>query len=216
VMGGSGRGRGRGWTGKTSAPPGEEGASSDSGRGRLPAGAARRVRLVVLDVDGVLTDAGVYLGATTDGTRVELKRFDIQDGLGVRLLREAGIRVAIVSGRPSEATRLRAEELGIEDCIQEPGGLKLPALSALLQRRGIEWEEVAMLGDDLPDLPVMRKVGLPAAVGNAVAEVRKEAVFTTRRDGGRGAVREFARVLLEARGEWLERVEAYCAARSED
>lgn len=186
-----------------------------SGRERIPGVLAGQVRLVVFDVDGVLTDAGVYLGATAEGTPVEMKRFDIQDGLGIKLLREAGIEVALLSGRTSEATRIRSAELGIEECIQVDGAHKLPALRELMERTGVGWEEVAMLADDLPDLPVLRRVGLPAAVGNATTEVRKEVVFTTRRDGGRGAVREFARVLLESRGEWGERVEAYYAARSD-
>ena len=183
---------------------------------RIPEELARRIRLVVLDVDGVLTDAGVYLGATDAGTRVELKRFHIQDGLGIHLMRDAGLEVAFLSGRPSEATRLRAEELGVEECIQREGGMKIPALKDLLARLRLDWSQVAMLGDDLPDLPVLRRVGLPAGVGNAVPEVRKEVLFTTRTTGGRGAVREFARALLEARGEWNELVEAYCAARSAD
>lgn len=186
------------------------------GGARIPRALALRIRLVVLDVDGVLTDAGVYLGETQDGVAVEMKRFDIQDGLGIHLMRDAGLSVALLSGRPSRATSLRAEELGLDECIQESGGLKIPALKELLARTGVDWGEVAMLGDDLPDLPVLRRVGLPVAVGNAVPEVRKSALFTTRRDGGNGAVREFARVLLEARGEWEELVEAYCAARNGD
>jgi 3-deoxy-D-manno-octulosonate 8-phosphate phosphatase (KDO 8-P phosphatase) len=187
-----------------------------SGRERIPEAQARRIRLVVLDVDGVLTDAGVFVGATADGTPVELKRFNIQDGLGIHLLRDAGIQVAFLSGRPSEATRLRAVELGVAECIQVPGARKMGAMNELLERMGVGWDEVAMVGDDLPDLPVLRKVGLPVAVGNATPEVRKVARFTTRREGGWGAVREFARLLLEARGEWDQTVEAYCAARSED
>ncbi len=193
-----------------------EAPAGASGGHRIPPELARRIRLVVLDVDGVLTDAGVYLGATRDGTPVELKRFDIQDGLGVHLMRDAGIEVALLSGRPSEATRLRAEELGVEECIQRKGGMKIPALKDLLARLELDWSQVAMLGDDLPDLPVLRRVGLPAGVGNAVPEVRREVLFTTRKSGGDGAVREFARVLLEARGQWDELVEAYCVARSED
>jgi 3-deoxy-D-manno-octulosonate 8-phosphate phosphatase (KDO 8-P phosphatase) len=187
-----------------------------AGHERVPATVARRVRLVVLDVDGVLTDAGVYVGATAEGTPVELKRFDIQDGLGIRFLKAAGIQVALLSGRTSPATSLRGAELGIEECIQVPGANKLPALRELLERLEIDWDEVAMLGDDIPDLPVLRRVGLPAAVGNATPEVRREVTFTTRREGGRGAVREFARVLLEARGEWNHQVERYCAERSHD
>jgi 3-deoxy-D-manno-octulosonate 8-phosphate phosphatase (KDO 8-P phosphatase) len=173
------------------------------------------VRLLLLDVDGVLTDAGVYVGEGEDGRPVELKRFDIQDGVGILLLRESGIEVALVSGRVSPATTLRAEELGLE-CHQDAGAQKLPAVRGMLERKGLDWSQVAMLGDDLPDLAVLRRVGLPAAVGNAVEEVRREAVWVGRRSGGRGAVREFARALLDARGEWEQAVEAYVAARSSE
>lgn len=206
--------------GKRDTADGQGGAveapSRASSRERIPEALARRIRVVILDVDGVLTDAGVFLGSTTAGVEVEMKRFDIQDGLGIRLLQDAGIQVALLSGRPSRATELRAQELGIQECVQVPGARKLGALRELLVRLEADWPEVAMMGDDLADLPVLRKVGLPVAVGNAVPEVRRDALFTTRRDGGSGAVREFARLLLEARGEWHERVEAYCAARSED
>jgi len=185
-----------------------------SGRERIPHERARRIRLVVLDVDGVLTDGGVYVGESQDGSPVELKRFHIQDGLAIRFLREAGIQVALLSGRPSPATRLRAEELGIDECLQTEAGMKMPAMLGLMERLEVEWEEVAMLGDDLPDLPILRRVGIPAAVGNAVMEVRREVLFTTRREGGEGAVREFARLLLEARGEWETLVDAYCEVRA--
>ncbi len=170
---------------------------------------------MILDVDGVLTDAGVYMGVDGDGRPLEFKRFDIQDGLGIHLLRDAGIEVALVSGRVSDATTARARELGIRECHQVPGARKLPAVREVMDRLGIDWSQVAMVADDLPDLPVFRKVGLPVAVGNAVPEVRHEATWTTRREGGRGAVREFARALLEARGTWNALVEAYCAARSD-
>ncbi|TVR63871.1 MAG: HAD-IIIA family hydrolase [Gemmatimonadales bacterium] len=187
-----------------------------SGRERIPHALAQRIRLVVLDVDGVLTDGGVYLGETGEGSPVELKRFHIQDGLGIRFLRQAGIQVALLSGRPSPATRLRAEEWGLDECIQTEAGVKMPAMQALMRRMEVTWDEVAMLGDDLPDLPILRKVAIPAAVGNAVTEVRREVLFTTRREGGQGAVREFARLLLEARGEWESLVNAYCTERSEE
>jgi 3-deoxy-D-manno-octulosonate 8-phosphate phosphatase (KDO 8-P phosphatase) len=180
----------------------------------IPGELARAVRLVLLDVDGVLTDAGVYVGEVDGGSPIELKRFDIQDGLGIRLLRESGIRVALVSGRVSAATALRARELGLEECHQDGEARKLPVVQGLLTRHGLEWSQVAMLADDLPDLPVLRRVGLPAAVGNAVEEVRREAVWIGRRSGGRGAVREFAHALLGARGQWDRAVEAYVAARS--
>ena len=174
---------------------------------------ARRVRLVALDVDGVLTDGGIYLGASDAGERVELKRFEITDGLGIRLLQDAGVRVAIITGRESHSVRLRAAELGIEECHQDPSAAKLPIMRKLLERLGIAWEAAAFVGDDLPDLPVLRRVGLPAAVGNAVPEVRAAARWVAERRGGAGAVREFAEALLQARGEWEATVERYVAAR---
>ena len=182
----------------------------------MPRDLARAVGLVLFDVDGVLTDAGVYVGELEGGSPIELKRFDIQDGIGIRLLRESGIRVALVSGRVSAATALRARELGLEECYQDGEARKLPVVRGLLARHGLDWSQVAMLGDDLPDIPVLRRVGLPAAVGNAVEEVRREAVWIGRRTGGRGAVREFAQALLEARGEWDRAVEAYVAERSSE
>jgi 3-deoxy-D-manno-octulosonate 8-phosphate phosphatase (KDO 8-P phosphatase) len=182
----------------------------------LPGAVARRVRLVVFDVDGVLTDAGVYLGARNDGTALELKRFDIQDGLGMKFLQEAGLVVAMVSGRLSRATELRARELGIAECHQDAGADKLPILERLLERHGFVWSEVAMLADDLPDLAVLTRVGLPAAVANAQPEVLERAVWVSQRPGGRGAAREFCRALLLARGEWDARVAAYLEARGGD
>ena len=169
---------------------------------------ARRIRLVVLDVDGVLTDNGIWVGPVA-GERVELKRFDIQDGLGVVLLRTAEIPVVWLSGRHSEATALRAHELRIEELLQVSGPRKLEALGELLARRGIEWEEVAYAGDDLADLQVLRRVGLPIAVPNAVPEVRAVAAFVTRAPGGHGAVREMVEALLKARGVWAEMLERH-------
>jgi len=173
---------------------------------------ARRVRLLVLDVDGVLTDNGVYIGAS-QGERIELKRFDIQDGLGLALLRGTGIGVAIVSGRVSEATALRAAELRIEDVVQDGGARKVPAVAALIEKRGVAWDEVAFVGDDLADVPVMRRVGLPIAVANAVDEVKAIAAYVTEAGGGRGAVREAVTALLRARDEYEAAVDRYLAER---
>jgi 3-deoxy-D-manno-octulosonate 8-phosphate phosphatase (KDO 8-P phosphatase) len=169
---------------------------------------AGRIRLLGLDVDGVLTDNGIFLGPV-DGRPVELKRFDIQDGLGHVLLRSAGLPVVWVSGRHSEATALRARELEIDELLQVPGPRKLEAVGDLLQRRSIGWEEVAFVGDDLADLQVLRRVGLPIAVANAVAEVKAVASFVTRAPGGHGAVREVVEALLRARGVWPEMLERY-------
>ena len=182
----------------------------------LAATLARQIRLVALDVDGVLTDGGLYIGASATGARVESKRFDIMDGLGIRLLQEAGVQVAIVTGRVSHAVRIRADELAITECHQDHTAAKLPIMSAMLERLGIAWNETAFVGDDLPDLPVLRRVGLPVAVANAVSEVRAEARWVTTRSGGHGAVRELAEALLRARGEWSRSVERYLAARGED
>lgn len=179
----------------------------------IAADTARAIRLVMLDVDGVLTDGGIYLGATDAGDRVETKRFEITDGLGIHLLRKAGIEVAIITGRESHAVRLRAEELGIVECHQDRTARKLPIAERLLQKLGIGWSEAAFVGDDLPDLPVLKRVGLPVAVGNASPEVRALAGWTATRTGGHGAVREFAEALLRARGEWEANVEAYVRER---
>jgi 3-deoxy-D-manno-octulosonate 8-phosphate phosphatase (KDO 8-P phosphatase) len=179
----------------------------------FPVDRAKRVRLVVLDVDGVLTDAGVYMGRLADGTEVELKRFDIQDGIGIKLLQRAGVTVAIVSGRLSEATTMRARELGIEECLQDSTAQKLSMMKALMERHRVAWEEVAMMADDLPDLPVFARVGLPVAVANAQPEAAQMAVWCTRALGGRGAVREFCRELLLARGQWEAVVTQYLEER---
>ncbi|MGE0442967.1 MAG: KdsC family phosphatase [Gemmatimonadales bacterium] len=175
---------------------------------------ARRIRLLALDVDGVLTDNGLFLGPV-DGQRVELKRFDIQDGLGMALLRHSPIEVAWVSGRVSVATTLRAEELKIRTVIQDGGARKLPAMTGLLEEKGLDWAEVAFVGDDLADLPVMARAGLPIAVANAVPEIKAVARWTTSRSGGHGAVREVIEALLAARGEWDAAVARYRAERGD-
>jgi 3-deoxy-D-manno-octulosonate 8-phosphate phosphatase (KDO 8-P phosphatase) len=169
---------------------------------------ARRIRLLALDVDGVLTDNGIYVGPI-DGQAVELKRFDIQDGLGQVLLRTAEIPVVWVSGRHSEATAVRARELRVKEVLQVAGPRKVEALGALLERWGIAWADTAFVGDDLADLPVLRRVGLPVAVANAVEEVKAVAAYVTRARGGHGAVREVVEALLKARGVWGELLERY-------
>jgi len=174
---------------------------------------ARRIRLIGIDVDGVLTDGGIYLGAV-DGTPLEFKRYDIQDGLGIYFLRKAGIRVAIITGRVSDSVRLRAAELGIDDVAQDAYARKLPAFRRILERHGVTAEEAAFLGDDYTDMSVLRVVGLPVAVANAVPEILKVCRLHLTRSGGRGAIREFAEILLRARGEWDALAEAYVAERS--
>lgn len=174
---------------------------------------ARTIRLVGIDVDGVMTDGGIYLGSV-NGTPLEFKRYEIQDGLGISLLKQAGLHVAIVTGRVSDSVRLRAAELGVEDLSQHPDGFKLGGFLAIAERRGIPLAETAFIGDDFPDLSILRTVGLPVCVGNAVPEIRRECRVHLEREGGRGAIREFAEKLLKARGDWESTWQAYVAARS--
>jgi len=181
----------------------------------LDPAAARRVRIMAFDVDGVLTDNAVFLGVV-NGTRAEFKRFDIQDGLGMSILRRRGILLAWVSGRFSEATELRARELDIPELVQDSSARKVPAMEAMLARHAISWDEVAFVGDDLADLPVLRRVGVPIAVANAVPEVKAVASFVTAARGGQGAVREAIEALLRARGEWEAGVRQYLEDRGED
>ena len=174
---------------------------------------ARRIKFVGLDVDGVLTDGGVFLG-TAGEQPLEFKRYDIQDGLGIALLRKAGIKLGIVTGRVSEGVAMRARELGIDDVSQDASAHKVLPFMEMLKRHGIPPADAAFLGDDFPDLPVLKEVGLPVAVGNAVPEIRAIAKLRLTRNGGFGAVREFAELLLKARGEWKSVSEAYVAERS--
>jgi 3-deoxy-D-manno-octulosonate 8-phosphate phosphatase (KDO 8-P phosphatase) len=174
---------------------------------------ARRLKLVGFDVDGVLTDGGLYVGRAADHT-VELKRFDIQDGLGIKLLRDAHLVVVFASARRSEATELRARELKVDELVQD--NHKLPAFTALLERRGVAWDEAAFVGDDLPDVPILTRVALPIAVANAVPEVRAVTRHVTAAAGGHGAVREVAELILRARGAWDDLVHEYLAERGDD
>jgi 3-deoxy-D-manno-octulosonate 8-phosphate phosphatase (KDO 8-P phosphatase) len=176
---------------------------------------ARQVRLVGLDVDGVLTDGGIYLG-DVNGQRMEFKRYDILDGLGIKMLQLAGIDVAIITGRVSDSVALRARELAIKDVIQDEHARKLPALRRLLAAKGISEKEVAFVGDDLPDLGVLRVVGLPVVVANCTEDLAHMGALRLTREGGRGAIREFAELLLRARGDWENLVERYVRSRSED
>jgi 3-deoxy-D-manno-octulosonate 8-phosphate phosphatase (KDO 8-P phosphatase) len=175
---------------------------------------ARSIRLVGLDVDGVMTDGGIYLG-DVEGKRFEMKRYDIQDGIGIHLLQRAGLLVAIVTGRVSESVRLRAAELRADDLAQDPDGYKIAAFHRILEKHGITPAQCAFVGDDFPDVPVLRIVGLPVAVGNAVPEIRPMCRVQLERRGGRGAIREFAELLLKARGQWEEAWNGYVSDRSD-
>jgi 3-deoxy-D-manno-octulosonate 8-phosphate phosphatase (KDO 8-P phosphatase) len=156
---------------------------------------AAQTRLIAFDIDGVMTDGG--LTYTDDGH--ELKTFNVQDGLGIKLLQKAGIEVAIITGRKSGVVAARARDLGIEHVHQGVAD-KRATLAALLERLGVQWPECAFMGDDLIDLPAMTRCGLAIAPANARPVVKKIAHTVTEAGGGRGAVREAAELILEAQG----------------
>jgi 3-deoxy-D-manno-octulosonate 8-phosphate phosphatase (KDO 8-P phosphatase) len=174
---------------------------------------ARSIKLVAFDVDGVMTDGGIYLGDIA-GYRLEFKRYEIQDGLGIYMLRLVNIPVAIVTGRVSESVKLRAQELNVDEVAQDPDGYKLGAFMRILDKRGVRPEEVAFVGDDFPDMALLRIVGLPVAVSNAVPEIQTICRHQLTRSGGRGAIREFVEDFLKARGEWDVAWNRYVDARS--
>ena len=157
--------------------------------------AAQKIKLILLDVDGVLTDGRLYYGNNGE----ELKAFDIQDGLGIKLLQKGGIDVGIITGRSSKLLTRRTEELGIELVVQGRED-KLTALNEILEGRAIDLEEIAFVGDDLPDLAVIRRVGLGITPANGNHLVASQALWQTKKGGGQGAVREVAELILNAQG----------------
>ncbi len=171
---------------------------------RLPAAVAaraRKIRLLLLDVDGVLTNGLVCLQSFPDGAVGEMKLFHSQDGAGLSLARDAGLRTGVITGRDSAAMTRRAKETGME-FVYQGRAEKIPAYEEILRVAGVEDSEVAYAGDDLPDLPVLRRVGLAVAVANAVPEVKRAAHFVTQRAGGDGAVRELVELILKVQGKW--------------
>jgi 3-deoxy-D-manno-octulosonate 8-phosphate phosphatase (KDO 8-P phosphatase) len=159
--------------------------------------AAQDIRIAFFDIDGVLTDGGVYF--TEHGET--LKRFSILDGYGLKLLRLAGIAPAVITGRDSKPLRLRLQALGIEH-VRYGTEDKLPAAQAFLALLGLEWTQAAAIGDDWPDLPELTRVAFAAAPANAHAEVRAVAHHVTSARGGEGAAREFCDLLLTAGGHY--------------
>jgi len=158
--------------------------------------ALKRVRLLLCDVDGVLTDATVFIGGAG-----EVKQFNIQDGLGLVRLRREGLKVGWISSRPSPATTRRATELKIDFLRQEKGS-KVGVVESLLAQIGFRWDEVCYVGDDIVDLGVLKRAGVAVAVANGVAEVRAAADYVTRAGGGHGAVREVVELILKAQHKW--------------
>jgi 3-deoxy-D-manno-octulosonate 8-phosphate phosphatase (KDO 8-P phosphatase) len=165
---------------------------------------ARSIRLLLLDVDGVLTDGRLMY----DGTGREYKTFHIRDGQGITLLQRAGIKVGLLSGRSSSAVRIRARELGIQ-LIRQKVVDKCIALKAIGEKERMGKGEICFLGDDLIDLPAFGQVGFAVAVADAAKELKTCAHYVTRKRGGQGAVRELCELILKAQGKWQKTIRAY-------
>jgi 3-deoxy-D-manno-octulosonate 8-phosphate phosphatase (KDO 8-P phosphatase) len=167
---------------------------------------AKQIQVLLMDVDGTITPGTVMLLSQPDGTALEIKVFDAHDGQGISLAHTAGIRTGVITGRESAAMRRRASELNIE-FVYEKQPTKIAAYEEILKKTGVPESAVAYLGDDLPDLPVMRRVGLAVAVGDAALEVKLAAHFVTKAIGGKGAARELVELILKSKGIWDEMIE---------
>lgn len=165
---------------------------------------ASRIKLLLMDCDGVLTDGRLWL--TEDGE--EQKAFNTKDGLGLSLFHRAGLKSGIITGRSSRAVSRRAGELGVE-FVRQGDPEKMAAFEDVLRQAGVDENEVAFVGDDLTDVPIMRRVEFAVAVADAVDETRSVAHYVTRAKGGRGAVREVIEMILRSQGRWNDLVDGY-------
>jgi 3-deoxy-D-manno-octulosonate 8-phosphate phosphatase (KDO 8-P phosphatase) len=163
-----------------------------------------KIRLLLLDVDGVLTDGRIIF----DNNGIETKAFDVKDGHGLKLLQRVGIRVGLITGRQSEVTRHRARELAI-DIVHQGAKDKLLPYRQILAEMGLVDEQVAYVGDDVIDLPVLRRVGFAATVADACEEVKPYVHYVARLPGGRGAVREICDLILKGSGRWRDATARY-------
>jgi 3-deoxy-D-manno-octulosonate 8-phosphate phosphatase (KDO 8-P phosphatase) len=163
-----------------------------------------KIRLLLLDVDGVLTDGRIIY----DGSGKEWKSFDIKDGQGIKLLQRAGIEVGILSGRSAAAVRLRARELGLA-LVRQKVRDKEKVFAEIMSRKRLTAEEICFMGDDIVDVPVLRRVGFAVAVADGVDLVKSCAHYVTSRPGGRGAVREVCDLILRLQGKWAAVTEFY-------
>jgi 3-deoxy-D-manno-octulosonate 8-phosphate phosphatase (KDO 8-P phosphatase) len=167
---------------------------------------AKQILVLLMDVDGTLTDGSVTLASQSDGHALEIKTFDAHDGQGLTLAVTAGLRTGVITGRSSAALRRRCKELDVE-FVYEKQGHKIAAYEDVLRKTGAKESEIAFLGDDLPDLTIMRRVGLAAAVGNAAPEVKRVAHYITKANGGKGAARELIEFILKSKGIWEEMID---------
>jgi 3-deoxy-D-manno-octulosonate 8-phosphate phosphatase (KDO 8-P phosphatase) len=164
---------------------------------------AAHIQLLLMDVDGTMTDGSVTLLSQNDGSALEIKTFDAHDGQGLTLAQTAGLRTGCITGRESSALLRRAREMKMEFIyMKQP--LKMPAYEEILQQAGLSDAAVAFIGDDLPDIPLLRRAGLAVAVGDAVPEVKQAAHYITKALGGQGAVRETVELILKSKGIWAK------------
>jgi 3-deoxy-D-manno-octulosonate 8-phosphate phosphatase (KDO 8-P phosphatase) len=162
---------------------------------------AARIEVLLMDVDGTMTDGSVTLLSQTEDTALEIKTFDAHDGQGLTLAHTAGLRTGCITGRQSSALLRRAQEMHMEFVyMKQP--LKMPAYEEILRKAGVDDSVVAYVGDDLPDLPILRRAGLAVAVGDAVPEVKEAAHYVTKALAGHGAIRETVELVLKSRGMW--------------
>jgi 3-deoxy-D-manno-octulosonate 8-phosphate phosphatase (KDO 8-P phosphatase) len=167
---------------------------------------AAQIKVLLMDVDGTMTEGGVTLLSQPDGSALEIKTFDAHDGQGLTLAHTAGLRTGCITGRESSALLRRANEMKMEFIyMKQPA--KIPAYEEILRKAGVPDSAVAYVGDDLPDLPVLKRVGLAVAVGNAVPEVKKAAHFTTPSAAGHGAIRDAIELILKSKGIWEEMID---------
>ncbi len=169
---------------------------------------AKKIKLLILDVDGVLTDGKLIIGPSGE----LCKTFHVHDGLGIALSKSFGLKTAIITGRKSKMVEFRVNELKI-DALYQGQGNKVEALAKLQKEFNVNLDEIAYVGDDLIDLPVMSKVGLACAVPNAVSEVKANAQYITEAHGGHGAVRQVIEMILKAQGFWDQIISAYIQAK---
>lgn len=165
---------------------------------------ARKIKLLLLDVDGVLTDGRIIY----DSRGRDMKLFDVHDGLGVYVLRKAGIKTVLITAKGSRAIGPRARDMQVEEVFENISP-KTDVLDRILKKHKVDISEVCFVGDDLVDLCLMKRVGFPVAVFNACPEIKQAASYITLKEGGRGAVREVAEVILKAQGRWDETLRLY-------
>jgi 3-deoxy-D-manno-octulosonate 8-phosphate phosphatase (KDO 8-P phosphatase) len=178
-----------------------------TGTGKGIKGIAKKIKLLILDVDGVLTDGSIIL----DNEGNEYKSFHVRDGHGIKMLIRAGVKVAIITGRYSKVVSRRAKELGITEVFQKCFD-KNAVFTALIEKYALSEGEVAYVGDDIVDAPIMKRAGLPISVADGDDELKKFALLVTKHRGGRGAVREVTDLILKAKGLWEKMFHGYFEA----